>query len=87
MRQAPRGRWPTAVLGCSAAWSPAAVRGGERATRTDLQRAVAVAPHEAERLSWTDWAGVRAELGARLLDRLLDVASSRCSSTTATTRT
>jgi hypothetical protein len=34
--------------------------------RTDLERAVAVAPHEAERLSWTDWAGVRREVGARL---------------------
>jgi hypothetical protein len=34
--------------------------------RTDLERALAVAPHEAERLSWTDWAGVRSELGARL---------------------
>lgn len=34
--------------------------------RTDLERALAVAPPEAERLSWTDWAGVRDELGARL---------------------
>ena len=34
--------------------------------RTDLDRAVGLAPPDAERLSWTDWAGVRAKLGARL---------------------
>lgn len=34
--------------------------------RTDLERAVALAPPEAERLSWTDWAGVRSKLGVRL---------------------
>lgn len=33
---------------------------------TDLERAVAMAPPDAERLSWTDWAGVRRELGANL---------------------
>ena len=31
---------------------------------TDLQRAMAVTPPDAERLSWTDWAAVREELGA-----------------------
>jgi len=31
---------------------------------TDLQRAVALAPPDAERLSWTDWASVRQELGS-----------------------
>jgi len=30
--------------------------------RTDLERAIAMAPDDAQRLSWTDWAGVRAEL-------------------------
>ena len=34
--------------------------------RTTLQRAVALAPPDAERLSWTDWAAVRRELGASL---------------------
>ncbi len=33
---------------------------------SDLERAVALAPPEAQRLSWTDWAGVRDELGATL---------------------
>lgn len=30
--------------------------------RTDLERALALAPADAEQLSWTDWAGVREEL-------------------------
>ena len=34
--------------------------------RTDLQRAVSMAPADAERLSWTDWAGVRRALDARV---------------------
>ena len=34
--------------------------------RTHLDRAMRVAPPDAQRLSWTDWAGVRAELGVRL---------------------
>ncbi|MBB6628453.1 hypothetical protein H5V45_14105 [Nocardioides sp. KIGAM211] len=33
---------------------------------TDLERAAALAPPDAERLSWTDWAGVRRELGVSL---------------------
>ena len=37
--------------------------------RTDLERAVAYAPSDTARFSWTDWAGVRAELGADLDDR------------------
>lgn len=36
------------------------------AQRTDLQRAASLAPSNAERLSWTDWAGVRDEVGADL---------------------
>lgn len=36
------------------------------AHRTDLQRAMELAPGDAERLSWTDWAGVREELGVDL---------------------
>lgn len=31
---------------------------------TDLQRAVDYAPPDAQRLSWTDWASVREELGS-----------------------
>jgi hypothetical protein len=36
--------------------------------RSDLERAVAMAPHDGEQLSWTDWAGVRDELGLDLGD-------------------
>lgn len=36
------------------------------AHRTDLQRAMAVAPGDGQRFSYTDWAGVREELGADL---------------------
>ncbi|MET0523776.1 MAG: hypothetical protein ABWZ91_03180 [Nocardioides sp.] len=32
------------------------------AHRTDLERAVAMAPHDGQQLSWTDWSGVRDEL-------------------------
>ncbi len=38
------------------------VRGGA----TGLERAAAIAPPDAERLSWVDWAGVRADLDADL---------------------
>ena len=34
--------------------------------RTDLQRAIDLAPGDGERFSWTDWAAVRAELDADL---------------------
>src|SRR5688572_17211703 len=30
--------------------------------RTDLERAIAMAPADSDQLSWTDWTGVRAEL-------------------------
>lgn len=36
------------------------------ASRSDLEKAAALAPADAERLSWTDWDGVRRELGADL---------------------
>lgn len=39
---------------------------------TDLQQAAAFAPADAQRLSWTDWAGVRAEVGTGDLEQLLD---------------
>ncbi|CAI9412812.1 hypothetical protein [Nocardioides sp. T2.26MG-1] len=40
--------------------------------RTDLELAASYAPADAQRLSWTDWAGVRDAVGARL-----DASSSR----------
>jgi hypothetical protein len=39
---------------------------------TRLQRAMALAPATAQRLGWTDWKGVRAELGTDNLAQLLD---------------
>ena len=60
-------RWPLvvalvavlAVLAAAALWW--------RATRSsDLERAVALAPPGADRLSWTDWSAVRSELDADL---------------------
>ena len=38
------------------------------ATGSELERAAALAPADAERLSWTDWSGVRRELDADLSD-------------------
>jgi hypothetical protein len=57
---------------------------------SDLERAVSVVPADSARLSWTDWAGVRAELGVSLsadstradLDRFLDRAYERDLSST-----
>jgi len=43
------------------------VQAWRAAHRTDLQRAFALAPAGAERFSFTDWAGVRRELGADAL--------------------
>lgn len=40
--------------------------------RTDLERAAAYAPSDAERLSWTDWAAVRDAVGGGGLEELLD---------------
>lgn len=42
------------------------VRAWRSAHRTDFQQAVAMAPQAGQRFSWTDWAGVRRELGADL---------------------
>jgi hypothetical protein len=38
------------------------IRWWQDAHRTDLERAVAMAPREGQQLSWTDWSGVRDEL-------------------------
>lgn len=40
--------------------------------RTELQQAAGYAPGDAERLSWTDWAGVREAVGTDELGKLLD---------------
>lgn len=42
------------------------VRWWRDAHRTDLQRAMALAPGDGQRFSWTDWAAVRDELGVDL---------------------
>jgi len=47
-------------------------RAWRAAHRTDLQRALAFAPKDAERYSWTDWAGVRRALGTSSDSTLLD---------------
>jgi hypothetical protein len=47
----------------------AGVRWWQRSHRTQLEKALAYAPPETARYSWTDWAGVRRELGAHLDDR------------------
>lgn len=60
------------VVALLAAAALVAVRWWNDRDRTDLERATAFAPADAERLSWTDWAGVRAELGSRGLEDLLD---------------
>lgn len=49
-----------------AAASLVGVRWWREAHRSELDRAVGHAPASTQRFSWTDWAGVRAELGARL---------------------
>jgi hypothetical protein len=61
------------LLAVLAGGAAAGVIWWREAHRTDLQRALSLAPTEAERVSWTDWADVRAELGTGDdLERLLD---------------
>jgi hypothetical protein len=57
------------VLVLLAVAAVAGVRWWEDRHRTDLERALAYAPSDTARYSWTDWAGVRRELGAHLDDR------------------
>jgi hypothetical protein len=47
----------------------AGIRWWQRSHRSDLERALAYAPPESARYSWTDWAAVRRELGVHLGDR------------------
>lgn len=48
------------------------VKAWRSAHRTDLQQALALAPKDAARYSWTDWAGVRRALGTSSTQTLLD---------------
>ena len=70
----PRIRWRllvgvAVVLALVAALTVAGVRWWQERHRSDLERALAYAPAETARYSWTDWAGVRRELDADLDDR------------------
>ena len=49
-----------------AAGAVVGIRWWQDTHRTDLERAVAMAPHDGQQLSWTDWTGVRDELGLDL---------------------
>lgn len=52
-----------AVLAGAAIGGVVGVRWWRDSHRTDLQRALALAPDSSERFSWTDWAAVRRQLG------------------------
>jgi hypothetical protein len=56
----------TLAVALVAAVAVVAVRWWRDAHRGDLERAASYAPSDAQRLSWTDWAGVRAKIGVRL---------------------
>jgi hypothetical protein len=57
------------VLVLVAAAAVSGVRWWQDRHRTDLERALAYAPPDTARYSWTDWAGVRRTLGSDLDDR------------------
>jgi hypothetical protein len=70
----PRVRWRlllgvAVVLALVAAGTVAGMRWWQDRHRSDLERALAYAPSETARYSWTDWSGVRRELDADLDDR------------------
>lgn len=48
------------------------VRWWQSTQASDLERAAGFAPYDAQRLSWTAWADIRAEVGADDLDELLE---------------
>jgi hypothetical protein len=54
------------VLALVVAAAVVGVRWWRDANRTDLERAMGLAPDDGERFSWTDWAAVREELGVDL---------------------
>ena len=69
LRRLPRGVAAALVAGLTAilvAASVIGVRWWHDEHRTDLARAVSYAPASTERLSWTDWEGVRRTVGADL---------------------
>lgn len=65
-----RTRWTilgaVVVVALVAGLAVVGVRWWSDRSRSDLQRAMALAPADGERFSWTDWAGVRTELGAEV---------------------
>ncbi len=63
-------RWGAAVVALAIVATAVVVgiRIWRDSSRTDLERALSMAPHDGEQLSWTDWAGVRAELDLDLGD-------------------
>jgi hypothetical protein len=63
-----------------------AIRWWQDRDRTDLERATAYAPGDAERLSYTDWAGVRTRSASTSTPRRRPATCSR-SSTTGSTAT
>ena len=70
----PRIRWRllvgvVVVLALVAGGTVAGLRWWQERHRSDLERALAYAPSATARFSWTDWSGVRRELGAHLDDR------------------
>ena len=60
------------VVALLAAAALVALRWWQDRDRTDLERAAGLAPTGTERISWTDWAGVRETLGTSGLENLLD---------------
>ena len=60
------GCWSSAPVCWSSLLVVAGLLWWRSAQLTDLQRALALAPPDAQRLSWTDWASVREELGAEV---------------------
>ena len=63
LRSSGRSSWSSPARWCWPSQGSATTRGVGR-TRASFSRAVASTPAGSERLSWTDWAGVRRELGS-----------------------
>lgn len=62
----------TALVVVVAVGAAFGVRAWHAAHRTDLERAMELAPKDAARYSWTDWAAVRRALGTSSEEQLLD---------------
>lgn len=63
-------KWGAVVVALAIAATAVVVgiRSWRDSNRTDLERALSMAPRDGEQLSWTDWAGVRSELDLDLGD-------------------